>query len=219
MKVITIVWLATYYDKNKNKLNKYNNSLLPIGISLIAAVLMFFQPDLGTTIIYGVIVFSIFVISPVKKEVKWKSIAGGVGCAICAVCILFGAGKTLLLDRQLERITEFRNPCDKLLSSGNQVCNSYIAINNGGITGAGLGNSTQKYLYLQSEKTRNMGNRIFKIAYAAFMALMVIAVIVFMILHIKAGLQSGNAKLLLAGYILIAIWGITRLITLIKDLR
>lgn len=64
-----------------------------------------------------------------------------------------------------------------------------------------------------------MGNRIFKIAYAAFMALMVIAVIVFMILHIKAGLQSGNAKLLLAGYILIAIWGITRLITLIKDLR
>jgi len=64
-----------------------------------------------------------------------------------------------------------------------------------------------------------MGNRIFKIAYAAFMALMVIAVIVFMILHVKAGLQSGNAKLLLAGYILIAIWGITRLITLIKDLR
>ena len=64
-----------------------------------------------------------------------------------------------------------------------------------------------------------MGNRIFKIAYAAFMALKVIAVIVFMILHIKAGLQSGNAKLLLAGYILIAIWGITRLITLIKDLR
>lgn len=153
MKVITIVWLATYYDKNKNKLNKYNNSLLPIGISLIAAVLMFFQPDLGTTIIYGVIVFSIFVISPVKKEVKWKSIAGGVGCAICAVCILFGAGKTLLLDRQLERITEFRNPCDKLLSSGNQVCNSYIAINNGGITGAGLGNSTQKYLYLPEPYT------------------------------------------------------------------
>ena len=64
-----------------------------------------------------------------------------------------------------------------------------------------------------------MGNRIFKIAYAAFMALMVIAVIVFMILHVKAGLQSGNAKLLLAGYILIAIWGITRLITLIKNLR
>lgn len=64
-----------------------------------------------------------------------------------------------------------------------------------------------------------MGNRIFKIAYVAFMALVLLAVVVFMILHIKAGLQSGNAMLILAGYILIFIWGLTRLYTLIKNLR
>lgn len=64
-----------------------------------------------------------------------------------------------------------------------------------------------------------MGNRIFKIAYVAFMALVLLAVVVFMILHIKAGLQSGNAKLILAGYIIIFIWGLTRLYTLIKNLR
>ncbi|MBQ3250886.1 MAG: hypothetical protein IJB05_07075 [Bacteroidales bacterium] len=64
-----------------------------------------------------------------------------------------------------------------------------------------------------------MGNRIFKIMYAVFMALVLIAVLAFMILHIKAGLQSGNAKLLLGGYILILIWGATRLYTLIKNLR
>jgi len=64
-----------------------------------------------------------------------------------------------------------------------------------------------------------MGNRIFKIAYVAFMALVLLAVVVFMILHIKAGLQSGNAKLILAGYILIFRWGLTRLYTLIKNLR
>ena len=64
-----------------------------------------------------------------------------------------------------------------------------------------------------------MGNRIFKIAYVAFMALVLLAVVVFMILHIKAGLQSGNAKLILAGYILIFIWGLTRLYTLINNLR
>lgn len=64
-----------------------------------------------------------------------------------------------------------------------------------------------------------MGNRIFKIAYVAFMALVLLAVVVFMILHIKAGLQSANAKILLGGYILILIWGATRLYTLIKNLR
>lgn len=153
VKVITIVWLATYYDKNKKKLDKYNTSLFPLLIAGVAAVLMFFQPDLGTTIIYAVIVFSIFWVSPVKKDVKYKSVFGIIGFAICAVIILFGTGKSLLLDRQLERITEFRNPCDKLLSSGNQVCNSYIAINNGGLTGEGLGNSTQKYLYLPEPYT------------------------------------------------------------------
>lgn len=64
-----------------------------------------------------------------------------------------------------------------------------------------------------------MGNRFLKIFYAVFMALLLVAVIAFMVLHIMSGLQSGNAKLLLAGYILILIWAAVRLYTLIKDLR
>lgn len=153
VKVITIVWLATFYDDNKNKLDKLGTSLFPIGIAIVNAILIFIQPDLGTMIIYALIVISIFVISPVKKDYKWKTILGGIGFLACVVLILFSTGKTLLLDRQLERLTEFGNPCDKLLTSGNQVCNSYIAINNGGLTGVGLGNSTQKYLYLPEPYT------------------------------------------------------------------
>ena len=64
-----------------------------------------------------------------------------------------------------------------------------------------------------------MGNRFLKIFYATFMALLLVAVVAFMILHIMSGLQSGNAKLLLGGYILILIWAAVRLYTLIKDLR
>lgn len=153
MKVITIVWIASYYDKNSKKLDKYISSLFPLAIAAFAAILMFLQPDLGTTIIYVAIVFSVFWVSPVKKELKYKTVFGVVGFAVFACVILFSTGKTLLLDRQLERITEYRNPCDKLLTSGNQVCNSYIAINNGGLTGEGLGNSTQKYLYLPEPYT------------------------------------------------------------------
>ena len=48
---------------------------------------------------------------------------------------------------------DFARPCDKILSTGNQVCNCYIAIHNGGLTGVGLGNSTQKYLYLPEPYT------------------------------------------------------------------
>ncbi|MBR5140875.1 MAG: hypothetical protein IKW55_00135 [Bacteroidales bacterium] len=64
-----------------------------------------------------------------------------------------------------------------------------------------------------------MGNRILRLFYAVFMALLLVAVVAFMILHIKAGLDSSNAKLLLGGYILILIWAGMRLFTLIKSLR
>ena len=56
--------------------------------------------------------------------------------------------------RQISRF-DFLNPCseEKFYDTGNQVCNSYIAFNNGSLTGKGLGNSTQKYLYLPESHT------------------------------------------------------------------
>ena len=152
IKVITIVWLATYYEKNKKKLNTYVKCLFPMAICAGIAALIFIQPDLGTTIIYCIIVGAIFLAVPITKEIKSKTFIAVVGLVIFLAMIILGSGKTLLFERQVERF-DFTNPCDKLLSSGNQVCNGYIAINNGGLTGVGLGNSTQKYLYLPEPYT------------------------------------------------------------------
>ena len=152
IKVISIVFLATYYDRNKNKLNSWTKSLFPIGICLLIAGLIFLQPDLGTTIIYGLIVIIIFLAVPIKGEIKYKTIFAGLGFVAVAAIVMFGSGKGVLLERQMERF-DFKRPCDKILSNGSQVCNCYIAINNGGLTGVGLGNSTQKYLYLPEAYT------------------------------------------------------------------
>lgn len=150
-KVITIVWLARYYEKNK-KLTSYGKSLFPLGVCAIITLLIFIQPDLGTAIIYVVIVGVMFLAAPILKEIKTKTIFGLLGLVVFAGVVFLGAGKSLLQERQLERF-DFTNPCDKLLTTGNQVCNCYIAINNGGLTGVGLGNSTQKYLYLPEPYT------------------------------------------------------------------
>lgn len=150
-KVITIVWLARYYEKNK-KLTSYGKSLFPLGICMIVALLIFVQPDLGTVIIYTAIVGIIFLAAPILKEIKMKTVFGLLGLVVFVGVVFLGAGESLLQKRQLERF-DFRNPCDKLLTTGNQVCNCYIAINNGGLTGVGLGNSTQKYLYLPEPYT------------------------------------------------------------------
>lgn len=152
VKVITIVFLAYYYDKNQKKLTSWTKSLFPLGIAAIVAGLIFLQPDLGTTIIYCAIVGIIFLAVPISKEIKYKSVFAVIGLVFVAVVTLLGSGKGVLLERQLERF-DFSNPCAKILDNGNQVCNCYIAINNGGLTGVGLGNSTQKYLYLPEPYT------------------------------------------------------------------
>lgn len=152
IKVISIVFLADYYEKNSKRLKGWGASLIPIAICGIVAGLIFLQPDLGTTIIYCAIVGIIFLAVPISKEIKLKMVAIVVGLIAFGTMMVLGTGKGVLLERQMQRF-DFRNPCDKILSTGNQVCNCYIAIHNGGLTGVGLGNSTQKYLYLPEPYT------------------------------------------------------------------
>ena len=64
-----------------------------------------------------------------------------------------------------------------------------------------------------------MGQKILKIAYAVFVALLTIALIVFMIVHISKGLAGGNAKLILGAYILMIVWALMKLSAAIKNLK
>ena len=64
-----------------------------------------------------------------------------------------------------------------------------------------------------------MGKNILKIAYAAFVALLTIGLIVFMIIHISKGLAGGNEKLVLGAYILMIVWAFMKLYAAIKNLK
>lgn len=64
-----------------------------------------------------------------------------------------------------------------------------------------------------------MGNRIFKVLYAVFMAIIAIAVIVFFIIHLKSGQAGQYSKLMTAGYVLIFIWAVYRCYLLVRSLR
>lgn len=150
-KVITIVWFSCYYSL-KNNCNDLKKVMIPLIMALGVALLIAIQPDLGTTIIYTLIVFSLFIILPIKKKIKRNSFIGLFVVIGIALLLLLNNGVKLLFDRQIERFN-FLNPCSRIYSTGNQVCNGYIAINNGGLLGKGLGNSTQKYLYLPEAYT------------------------------------------------------------------
>lgn len=63
-----------------------------------------------------------------------------------------------------------------------------------------------------------MGNKALKIFYAVFMTLILAAMVVFMVIHIRAGLDGQTAKLLLGGYILLILWALYRIFTLLRDI-
>ncbi len=151
LKVIFIMWTARFYEMNEKKLNSYI-ATIPLLVGAVFAFLIAIQPDLGTAIIFSVIVVTMFLASPTSKKIKFKTFGVGSMLIVAAFGALILSGKNILQARQLERF-DFKNPCEKLFTTGSQVCNGYIAINNGGLTGVGLGNSTQKYLYLPEPYT------------------------------------------------------------------
>jgi hypothetical protein len=64
-----------------------------------------------------------------------------------------------------------------------------------------------------------MKSRIFKIFYAVLIALLTVALVVFMIIHIGKGLAGGNEKLILGAYVLMIVWALMKLYGAIKSLR
>lgn len=152
-KLIMIAWMATYYDTNRDKLSSYVVSLFPLVVAVGIMALIFVQPDAGTAFIFTIIVAFLFLITPIPNEIKLKTVLLGLGAILVAGIVILGSGRDILLGRQKDRF-DFLDPCSKYTEpKGYQICNGYIAINNGGALGVGLGNSTQKYLYLPEAHT------------------------------------------------------------------
>lgn len=152
-KIVSIVWLGAYYGNlKKEDLDDKFKVFLPLFIVGIITAIIMMQNDYGTAAIYLAISLFIFILAPVSKKMKnYVVITGAILVATIGLLIVSGKVSMISSDK-LARIN-FLDPCSRFINEGNQVCNSYIAINNGGVFGKGLGNSTQKYLYLPEAHT------------------------------------------------------------------
>lgn len=152
-KTISIIFLACYYDKNKDNLDNIWSLVKPIIPIIIVFALVVIQPDLGTALIIGLISFFIFFSLPMTKLCRFKFTSLVVGAIVLIVGIFLITDGSFLKGYQLERFN-FKDPCLRYQEdSGYQLCNSFIAFKNGGLTGQGIGKSTQKYLYLPESYT------------------------------------------------------------------
>jgi len=153
-KSFLIIFMAVFYNHLiKKKISNVYLYLIPLSVAGIIGVLILMQPDFGSAAILLAIAFCIFISIPmVKSNLPKIMMILGIGVVILVAALLY-SGTEILNSNQMERF-KFQNPCQRYKEdTGYQVCNGYIAINNGGLTGVGIGNSTQKYSYLPESHT------------------------------------------------------------------
>ena len=151
-KLLLILYLSWYYKKlsKKNKIEAVD-LILPAVVSIIIGGLVFLEPDLGGAVILIMIFALIYLSVPIAKGLRNR-------LALCFIGLIFLGGLVFVFGGFLKSYQNSRfnffKPCSRYTEeSGYQVCNSYIAFHNGGLFGVGLGNSTQKYMYLPEAHT------------------------------------------------------------------
>ena len=152
-KTSLIIFMGVFYEYSLKKQKPFTYNLIPIIVAIVMFVLIAKQPDLGGALIVAGITFFTFLTIPFPKKSKVKIIKHLGIALIVGVFILLYAKADLFNSSQLKRL-QFQAPCSRYMDdTGYQVCNGFIAFHNGGLFGVGLGNSTQKYLYLPEAHT------------------------------------------------------------------
>jgi cell division protein FtsW len=108
------------------------------------AVFMMLQPDFGSTVLMGLVLFSMLFVA----GLDWRYILSAAVAAIVAI-----VGAIFVAPYRLARLTSFLDPWAEIKRGGFQIIQSYLAFQNGGLLGLGLGESRQKLFFLPEAHT------------------------------------------------------------------
>lgn len=142
-KFAIIVLFAHLAATNAKKMGTFKYGVLPFGICLgIVALLVILSRHLSGTIIIGALGIAMMWFGGTK--LRYFAMLVGAGIAGVVTVLIVPA----FMEYAGDRVTTWLDPYSDPLGEGFQVIQSLIAIGSGGIWGAGLGNSRQKYLYI-----------------------------------------------------------------------
>ncbi len=193
-KIFIILYIAFFFE-NYQKIRNINKSFYyPLTIIVFILFLIFRQPDLGTGVIIGTLTFCIYFFIPLNNKNK-RNLKLMMGLLLILGTILFLTFKNDLLKQFQKDRFNYKQPCLRYTEpSGYQLCNSFIAINNGGLMGAGLGNSTQKFLYLPAGHTDFIFSIILE-ELGAVVGILIIILFLFMLYRIvKISKSTSNIR-------------------------
>ena len=141
VKFLMIVFYAGILVKNKNELNKYFKGFLK-HLCLLAPIigLLLLQPHFSASVVIVGVCSTMMIVAGCRL---WHFIITAVTVGIPGII-----GLIIMAPYRLARVTTFVDPWQDAAGKGWQVIQSLYAIGSGGLFGAGLGESKQKYLYI-----------------------------------------------------------------------
>lgn len=153
-KIATIVYLAALISKKGERIRQWKGGFFPVLIIVgVVAGLIMLQPDLGSCFILvatcGLVIYA--------GGASLKHILGCISLVVLGLVLTLGVGSLFdssgpsdeaSKDYKVGRIEAFLDPFQDESNTGYNLVQSLIAIGQGGITGAGYGESIQKLHYL-----------------------------------------------------------------------
>ena len=140
-----IIYTADFISRKGSLIKSFWKGFMPpLFILGGAALLIMLQPDLGTTLALGVVIFIMLFVAGVRGSY----LLGVILASLPFIYLLIFS-----VPYRRMRIMAFLNPWLDPKGSGFQIIQSQVALGSGGIFGVGLGHSKQKLFYLPAAHT------------------------------------------------------------------
>ncbi len=140
MKIALIIFMSSHIASDPSKLKKFWTGLMPyLALVGVIAVLLLLEPHMSATVIMVVIAGAILLVGGVRMShiLPFVPLAAVAGFVLSKVS-----------EYRWKRMIIFMDPWQDPLGDGWQIIQSLYAIGSGGLFGVGLGQSTQKYMYI-----------------------------------------------------------------------
>ncbi len=152
-KVLLVVALSAFVVDRSRSLQRRDTTVRVMLLTLIPAVLVIVQPDLGSGLVYIVVGVAVLFVA----GTSWRHFAALFTLAAVALALTLvvapKVGVTVLHGYQKDRLTAFLNPTDNPAKQGYQQNQSRIAIGSGEKTGRGSRATQTKYNFLPEHHT------------------------------------------------------------------
>ena len=153
-KLLVVVAVGGFLAERARRIGETRTRLTTLGLTAIHNVLVFLQPDIGTSLVYGAAVLAMLFVA----GARWLHVGAlisivGLG-AILVVWLLPSVGVEVLEPYQQKRLTAFVDRDSDPQGASYNVQQSILAIGAGGLRGRGVENATQTNLdYLPEHAT------------------------------------------------------------------